>query len=107
MADDNKQETFDLYSDAFTVTITPFGANLTFSLREAHPSPSQNPKTQTLGTMRMSVEHLKVLIWICRKQIRQVEGQMGVSAEVPMSVLNQLGIPPDEWREFWKSFKDI
>ena len=102
MADDIKQETFDVYSDGFTVTITPFGANLSFSIREAHPSPSKPPQSQHLGTLRMSTEHLKVVVWIARKQVRHVEGQMGVKAEVPRDILNQLGIPPDEWDEFWK-----
>ena len=107
MPDDAKQETFDVYSDAFTVTITPFGANLSIALREAHPSPSRAPQSQHLGTLRMSVEHLKTLIWICRNQIRQVEGQLGVKAEVPRSILNQLSIPPDDWDDFWKPVQTI
>ena len=107
MPDDTKQEPFDVYSDAFTVTITPFGTNLSFAVREAHPSPSKPPQSEHLGTVRMSTEHLKTLIWICRKQIRQVEGQMGVRAEVPRQLLNQLGIPPDDWEDFWKPIEGI
>jgi hypothetical protein len=102
MAEDIKSQPFDLYADAFTVTITPFGANLSFAIREPHPNPSSPPQTQQLGTIRMSTEHLKTLIWICRKQVRQVEGQMGVSAPVPQAILNQLGVPPNEWEEFWR-----
>lgn len=105
--DDTKQEPFDLYTDAFTITITPFGANLSFAVREAHPSPSKPPQLQHLGTIRMSVEHLKTLVWICRQQVRQVEGQMGVKAEVPRNILNQFGVPPDEWDDFWKPISSI
>lgn len=107
MPDNVKQETFDLYTDAFTISITPFGANLSFAVREPHPSSSAPPQIRQLGTIRMSVEHLKTLLWICRKQVRQVEGQMGVSAQVPMPILNQLGVPPDEWNEFWKPISGI
>ena len=106
MADDAKQP-FDLYADAFTISITPFGTNLSFAVREPHPS-SAAPKVPTqLGTIRMSTEHMKALIWICRKQIRQVEGQMAVTAEVPQAILNQLGISPDEWSDFWRPISGI
>ncbi|GAI46098.1 unnamed protein product [marine sediment metagenome] len=42
MADDTKQtEAFDEFTDAFTITLTPFGANISFAVREAHPSPGK------------------------------------------------------------------
>jgi len=107
MAEDTKVMPFDLYSDAFTISITPFGANLTFGLREAHPSQTAPPQLHQIGTIRMSTEHLKTMVWICRKQIRQVEGQMGVSAEVPQALLSQLGVPPNEWADFWKPISGI
>lgn len=107
MTDDAKQVPFDLYTDAFTVSITPFGANLSFSIREAHPNPNVAPQIQQLGTFRMSVEHLKTLVWLCRKQIRSVEGQMGVSAQVPTAILNQLGVPQQDWNDFWQPITNI
>ena len=103
MADEIKQkEPFDVYADQFTITITPFGANLSLAVREPHPSPSQPPKSQPLGTVRMSVEHLKMMIMIIRNQILQVERQYGIKAEVPRAILNQLQIPPEDWDNFWK-----
>ena len=30
-------EPFDVYTDAFIVTVTPWGANVSISLREPHP----------------------------------------------------------------------
>ncbi|MBI4312769.1 MAG: hypothetical protein HY681_13460 [Chloroflexi bacterium] len=93
---------FDVYADAFTITITPFGANLSFSLREAHPSLSRTPQMTQLGTVRMSVEHLKTMVMIMRRQVLQVEAQMGVRAEVPREVLNQLGVSPEDWESFWR-----
>jgi len=103
----NQSEGFDVYSDTFTVTITPFGANLTFALREAHPSSGRAPQSRDLGTLRMSVEHLKTFVMITRRQILSVESDLGVKAEVPHKILNQLGIAPDDWDTFWTPPKSI
>lgn len=103
MEDEGRQaERFDQYADQFTVTLTPFGANLSFALREAHPSPGQSPRARQLGTIRMSVEHLKTLVFITRRQILKVEDEMGVKAEVPRDLLRQLGIPGEDWDNFWR-----
>jgi hypothetical protein len=93
---------FDIYSDQFTITITPFGANLSFAVLEPHPSPGRTPQTEILGTVRMSVEHLKTMVVIVRRQILKVEEETGVKAEVPRNILNQLGISPGDWDTFWK-----
>ena len=103
MADEStRREPFDLYADQFTITLTPFGANLSFGVREPHPSPSQTPTSDHLGTMRMSVEHLKTMVMVMRRQVMQVESQTGVRHEVPRDVLNQIHIPPEDWDAFWK-----
>lgn len=102
MPDDTKQsEPFDAYADQFTITITPFGANLSFAVREAHPSAARTAQVQHLGTIRMSIEHLKTMIMIIRRQILQVEEETGIKAEVPRGILNQLQIAPDDWDTFW------
>lgn len=100
MADEAPQ--FDEYADTFIITITPFGANLSFAVREAHPAPGRAPQVRNLGTIRMSVEHLKTMVVIIRNQVMQVEGQMGISAEVPPAILNQLQISLEDWRHFWR-----
>ena len=103
MADSNKgYETFDEYVDQFTITLTPFGANLSFAVREAHPSTGQAPQSRHLGTIRMSVEHLKTMVWIIRRQILNVEEQTRVKADVPRDILNQMQIGPEDWDAFWK-----
>ena len=103
MAEDGEHEPFDLYSDAFTITITPFGANLTFAVREPHPAVGRQQQTTNLGTVRMSNEHLKTMVMIIRRQVIQVEEKTGVKAEVPRDVLNQMGIGPDDWDLLWRS----
>lgn len=96
-------DAFDVYADQFTLTITPFGANLSFGVREPHPSPGRAPQARNLGTIRMSVEHLKTIVTIIRRQIISVEKQTAVKAEVPRDILNQLGISPEDWDSFWRS----
>ena len=103
MVDDIKQgQPFDEYADMFVITVTPFGANLSFAVREAHPSPGKAPQSKHLGTIRMSIEHLKTMIVLVRKQVLQAENEMGVKAEVPRAILNQLQIPIEDWDSFWK-----
>ncbi len=101
MTDENNKK-FDVYADQFTISITPFGANLSFAVREPHPSPARAPRTENLGTVRMSVEHLKTMVMIVRRQILMVEQETGVKAEVPRSILNQLQISPEDWDTFWR-----
>ena len=103
MPEETKQyEPFDEYTDMFTISITPFGANLSFHVREAHPSAGRAPQAQFLGTIRMSVEHLKTMVMITRRQILDGERELGVKAEVPRVILNQLQISPEDWDSFWK-----
>jgi len=101
-ANSNDDRQFDVFADQFTITITPFGANLSFQVREPHPPPGRAPRVQDLGTVRMSVEHLKTMVMIIRRQVLKVEEDSGVQAEVPISILNQLGIAPEDWNLFWK-----
>lgn len=103
MPNDEDSELFDVYADQFTITITPFGANLSFGVREPHPSAGRQPQSRNLGTIRMSVEHLKTMVMIVRRQILLVEREAGVNAEVPRNILNQLGVAPDDWDTFWRS----
>ncbi|MDP2952858.1 MAG: hypothetical protein Q8O76_06040 [Chloroflexota bacterium] len=93
---------FDEYADAFTITLTPFGANLSFQVREAHPSPGRPQQVHDLGTIRMSVEHLKTMVMIIRRQVLKVEEETRVKAEVPPAILQQLQIPLEDWEAFWK-----
>lgn len=94
-------EPFDLYSDAFTITISPWGANLSFQLHEAHPAPATVNQPTRLGTIRMSNEHMKAMVFMLRRQILQHEAGNGVQCDVPTGVLSQLGIPREDWDAFW------
>ena len=92
---------FDVYSDSMTVTIANFGANLTFLLNEAHPAPSDVKPPTRLGTIRMSNEHLKVMAFILRRQMKKFQEDSGANPQVPVRVIAQLGIAPEDWDRFW------
>ena len=95
-------EPFEVYSDAFTITVSAWGANLSFQLREAHPEATSIRQPDRLGTVRMSNEHLKVLAFILRRQVMQYEQQQGVRCDVPVQILAQMGIAPEDWNAFWQ-----
>lgn len=97
------EQPFDVYADAFLITLSPFGANVSFEIREAHPSAQRAQTTTRLGTVRMSLEHLKVMVVMMIKQVKALEEQSGVRYEVPTNVLSQLQIAPEDWDTFWKS----
>ena len=103
MSDETRQRVpFDEFTDQFTITLTPFGANLSFGVREPHPSTGKVPQSVHLGTLRMSVEHLKTMVMIIRRQVMAVEAETGVKAEVAPQILAQLQVPPEDWNRFWQ-----
>ena len=97
------KEPFDIYADQFLVTITPFGANLTFGVREPHASTGKVPETRWLGTVRMSAEHLKTMVMMVQRQVVKVEEGAGVKAEVSRQILAQFGIQGEDWDKFWSA----
>ncbi len=50
----------------------------------------------------MSVEHLKTMVMITRRQVVLNEGNSGVKAEVPTDILNQMGVSLEDWQAFWR-----
>ena len=93
---------FDIYSDVFAISITPWGANLSFQLQEAHPTSVSPKQPEQLGTVRMSNEHLKTLIFISTRQLKRYERDNGVQCQIPTQVLGQLGIALEDWDVFWQ-----
>lgn len=90
-------EVQELYVDQFRVTGSAYGAALTFGLSPAHPTPGMAPPAKELVTLRMSLEHLKVMAMVLRKYLKNMEAQSGITINVPTQVLSQLGIPLEDW----------
>jgi hypothetical protein len=95
-------EPFEIYADAFTVTVGAWGSNISFQLREPHPEATSIKQPERLGTVRMSNEHLKAMVFILKRQIAQFEQGQGVQCDVPTQVLSQMQIAREDWDAFWK-----
>ena len=87
----------DFYADAFQVTVTPFGVNMTFSLRDPHPSPARQVPGTDVARIRMSPEHAKIVGMMLTRQIRDYERQSGIKIAIPSQVYAQLGIAEEDW----------
>ena len=75
---------------------------MSFQLREAHPEATSIKQPERLGTVRMSNEHLKAMVFILRRQILQFEQSQGVQCDVPTQVLSQMQIAREDWDAFWR-----
>ena len=94
-------EQFDVFSDGFWVTVSPWGATLSFQLSEA-PSPRDEASLPArLGTIRLTTEHLMALAFIVRRQIKVDEENRGTRYDLPEDVLKLLEITREDWEVFW------
>ena len=95
-------DSFDIYSDSVTITIGDIGSSLSFQLQEPHPNPVNQKAPNTLGTVRLSNEHLMVLAFMLRRQMKKHQEESGVIPQVPRRVFNQLGVAPEDRDNFWR-----
>jgi hypothetical protein len=96
-------EATDVYCDQFQMNIGPFGSTLNFSLSSpTPPAPGSPPQAERLATVRMSLEHMKVITFILRRQILEYERNSVVGVSLPSQLLNSLRIGPEDWESFWR-----
>ena len=99
-------EPFDEYIDQFFSTINPFGVAI--RLRRSSPAlstPDNVIKDIDVGTLRMSAEHLKTMVFVLWRQVRTEERNRGAKIAVHPDILKQLAAVED-WEEFWKPLQD-
>ena len=94
-------EPFDVYTDSAGLSMSDWGANLQFFVRGPVQSDGQATQLIDLGTVRMSNQHLKVLTYIIRRQIRNHESEAQFQFEVPKRTLETFGIIDQDWQAFW------
>jgi hypothetical protein len=87
----------EFYADAFQVTVSPFGVNMTFSLRDPHPSAGKLVPGTDMARVRMSPEHAKIMAMMLIRQIRNYERDSGIKIAIPAQVYTQLGIAEEDW----------
>jgi len=96
-------EPFDVYVDSYQVTTNPYAAAINFNLSDAMPAaPGVPSRTTPVGSVRLSLENMKLLAFLLYRQIRQHERAMGVNIQVPQHVLNALQIGAEDWRGIWE-----
>jgi len=96
-------ELFDEYVDQFNTSINTYGVALNFQKTSAKPTvPGSNPNIADVGTIRMSLEHFKLMAYLLKKQVDNTESQLGIDIPLPMQLMNMLKIAPVDWGKFWK-----
>jgi hypothetical protein len=86
----------EFYVDQFKMTLTPYGATMTFGLAPAHPNPSQMEPPRDIVCLRMSLEHAKVMTMILKRNLKGYEDQMG-AVNIPRDLLRPLGLSQEDW----------
>lgn len=96
-------EPFDVYVDQFTIGINPYGVSMNFKRSNPKPAaPGSSPVADDVGTIRMSLEHFKIMAFLLKRQINEIEGQLGIDIPLPVQLMNILKIAPEDWNAFWK-----
>lgn len=94
----------DVYADQFTVFFSAYGVMLNLNASSATPPGVGSPaQAERVVTVRMSLELAKHMAYLLQKQVRQFEREAGITIGLPLQVLNQTGIGPEDWESFWKA----
>jgi len=96
-------ELFDEYVDQFTMGGGPYGVVLNLKRSSPKPvAPGSAPQAEDIGAIRMSLEHFKMMVFIMKRQVDDIERQLGVEIPLPVQLMNALKIAPEDWQGFWK-----
>jgi hypothetical protein len=87
----------EFYIDQFRVTVGPFGGAMTFGLSDPHPSPGQIQPPQDTVRIRMSLEHMKVMAMLMKRQVKAYEEQTASPVNIPRQVYNNMGLSQEDW----------
>ena len=97
------REPFDVYSDQSYVQVSPYGAAILLKLTGISTSElGDRAPSIEVGTVRLSVEHLKTLVFAIKRQVKELEDRMNMRVMVPNAVLEKLKIAREDWEDFWR-----
>ncbi|MEK7354189.1 MAG: hypothetical protein AABZ77_06765 [Chloroflexota bacterium] len=97
------EEPFDEYVDQFGIGAGVYGVILNFKRTNPQPvAPGNIPTAKDVGTIRMSLEHFKLMAFLLKRQCDDIEGQLGIEIPLPLQVMNALKIAPEDWQKFWQ-----
>lgn len=96
-------DVLDFYADGFQIMTTAYGVTLNLARSgAAPPRPGTTQQGELLATVRMSLEHLKLMTFVMHRQVHQHETENNVAVQVPAAVLNSMQIGPEDWQKFWQ-----
>ena len=87
----------EYYVDSFRMTSGAYGITITLGASPPHPAPGQVNPSKDLVTLRMSLEHAKVMAMILRRNLKNHERQSGAIINLPPQLYTQLGIAMEDW----------
>lgn len=87
----------DVYSDQFRINTSPYGATLVFAKTQSDVPAGQAPRSKDQVVVRMSLEHLKVMVIVLKKNLKGYEQRTGITVELPFDMLNSLGLSKEDW----------
>ena len=91
-----ENEAPNVYSDGVGIGISPFTVQLAFTM--APPGQGGTMAPMSVATVRMSLEHAKVLAILLKKQLKVFEDAMGTPIQLHPQLYTQLGISrQEEW----------
>jgi hypothetical protein len=97
MSTEPESEVPEFYVDQFVMTVGAYGVAVTFGLTPPHPAPGEVPRARDLVRLRMSLEHVKVMAMLLKRQLKAFEEQAATTINIPRAVSNGLGLSPEDW----------
>lgn len=83
----------EAYVDQFSLAVSAF----TVMLVLGHSDPSQPGVQKPVSVVIQSPQHAKVLAMLLRKSMKDWERANGCMIGVPVAVMNELSIAPEDW----------
>ena len=94
------REAPDIYADQMGVQLGGLRLCNTFALSNAGP---EAKGAIPVATVRLSLEHLKVMAYIFRRVIMDFESRADNPIPMLSETLAKMEIPPDAWQRFWEA----
>ena len=99
-------EPFDIYTDYVSYWMTHWGTTLSLHLTDP-PNEEGVRINHLLGNVRLSNEHLKMLVFVLARTLAQEESRTHSNYDATDEILAQVGITREEWTLFWGSRQEV